>query len=171
VHVLVVVASKHGATLTYATAIAATFERHGIEVTLSDTPDEVRDLGLYDAVVLGSAVYVGRWQPSARSFASRLREQLEVRPTWLFSSGPVGDPPLPIEDPVDVADVLAITGARAHRTFPGAIAIRKLSRAERLLVRMRRVPERDDRDLSAATTWADELVAALVGGAEHHPAG
>jgi hypothetical protein len=38
---------------------------------------------------LGSAVYLGRWLPSARWVARRFEAQLRERPVWLFSSGPV----------------------------------------------------------------------------------
>jgi menaquinone-dependent protoporphyrinogen oxidase len=162
VHVLVAVASKHGATRSYATTIADTLQRRGYDITLTDDPDSVRDVTPFDAVVLGSAIYAGRWQPSAKSFASRLREDLERRPTWLFSSGPVGDPPLPAEDPVDAAEVVAITGAREHRIFPGQVEVQRLGRGERMIVKLLRVPERDDRDLSGAEAWAEHLADTLA---------
>jgi menaquinone-dependent protoporphyrinogen oxidase len=66
-------------------------------------------------VVLGSAVYAGHWLKPARDLVARCGPALAARPVWLFSSGPVGDPPKPEEDPVDVAEVLAATSAREHR--------------------------------------------------------
>jgi menaquinone-dependent protoporphyrinogen oxidase len=40
----------------------------------------------------------------------RLGGTLAERPVWLFSSGPVGDPPKPQEDPVGVREILTATG-------------------------------------------------------------
>jgi menaquinone-dependent protoporphyrinogen oxidase len=65
--VLVTAASKHGATLGIAEAIARVLDEHGVSADLVDI-DEVSDLGRYEAVVLGSAVYMGQWLKQARRF-------------------------------------------------------------------------------------------------------
>lgn len=65
-------------------------------------------VGGYDAVVLGSAVYVGRWLEPARELVDAHAEELAARPTWLFSSGPIGDPPKPeADDAVQIAEIAA----------------------------------------------------------------
>jgi menaquinone-dependent protoporphyrinogen oxidase len=46
----------------------------------------------YDAVILGSAVYVGHWLEAAQRFVEKHRADLVARPVWLFASGPVGVP-------------------------------------------------------------------------------
>ena len=56
--ILVTAASAHGATQEIAEAIAAALRRRGLDVALL-TPDDVHDVEMYDAVVLGSAVYAG----------------------------------------------------------------------------------------------------------------
>lgn len=159
--VLVAVASKHGATAGMATAIGDQLVARGLTVEVTEDPEGVRDLDGYDAVVLGSAVYAGRWLAPAREFGSRLREELERRPVWLFSSGPVGDPPKPEEDPADTAELLAVTGAREHRTFAGAVDRSRLNLGERAIVAALRVPNRDDRDWGAITAWADTIATEL----------
>jgi hypothetical protein len=58
---------------------------------------------------------------SAKDFAERRAAELAARPVWLFSSGPIGDPPKPVEDPADVGPLLAATGAREHRVFAGRL--------------------------------------------------
>jgi menaquinone-dependent protoporphyrinogen IX oxidase len=60
--------------------------------------EQVREVDGYDAVVLGSAVYAGHWLKPAREPVGRLGTFLADRPVWLFSSGPVGDPPKPEGD-------------------------------------------------------------------------
>lgn len=53
---------------------------------------QVSDLGCFEAVVLGRAVYMGHWLEPARNFVECFGSDLAERQTWLFSSGPVGDP-------------------------------------------------------------------------------
>ena len=53
---------------------------------------DVGALGGYDAVVLGSAVYMKRWRGDAKHFLRDHAEELSRIPFWVFSSGPVGDP-------------------------------------------------------------------------------
>jgi menaquinone-dependent protoporphyrinogen oxidase len=55
----------------------------------------------------------------ARDLVERSRGALPDRPVWLFSSGPVGDPPKPEEDPVDVTEIINISRARGHRVALG----------------------------------------------------
>ncbi len=66
----------------------------GFEVTVIP-PEEAGSIEDYDAVVLGSAVYMGKWMKPATELVDRSGEALAARPVWLFSSGPVGDPPKP----------------------------------------------------------------------------
>src|SRR4051812_18608293 len=86
---LVAYASKHGATAEIAAAVADELRRDFV-VDLVQA-GEVTDLSPYAGVVLGSAVYMKRWQPSARHLLRRLQHDLGERPLWIFSSGPVGD--------------------------------------------------------------------------------
>jgi menaquinone-dependent protoporphyrinogen oxidase len=84
---------------------------------------------------------------------------------WLFSSGPVGDdPPKPDEDPVDVADLLAATGAREHRIFAGKLVRKQLSFPEREIVSALRVPEGDFRDWTEIRQWAAGIADAMGAG-------
>ena len=106
---------------------------HGLEATVLP-PEQVKGVDGYDAVVVGSAVYAGHWLKPARELLERHSAALANRPVWLFSSGPVGDPPKPEEDPVDVADLLAATGAREHRIFAGKLVRKQLSFPERAIV-------------------------------------
>src|SRR5262245_10339488 len=76
--VLVAYASRHGATKGIAERIAAVLERRGLEVDA------------YDAFVVGSAAYMGRWLEPARAFVTLHRDLLAAHPLWLFSSGPIG---------------------------------------------------------------------------------
>ena len=92
--VLVTAASRHGSTADIAAAIVRVLHLRGLAADLVE-PAEVKDLSEYDAVVLGSAVYAGRWMGPATDLVARCQSQLAGRPVWLFSSGPVGNPAEP----------------------------------------------------------------------------
>lgn len=159
--VLVTAASKHGATREIAEAICDRLVAAGLHGWVAD-PDNVDTLDSADAVVLGSGVYAGHWLEPAKSLVERFEYSLRERPVWLFSSGPVGDPPMPRETAVDVGDIARATGARTHEVFAGRIDKGLLGFGERALVRALRVPEGDYRDWDAITRWADEIAAALA---------
>jgi menaquinone-dependent protoporphyrinogen oxidase len=80
----------------------------------------------------------------------------------MFSSGPVGDPPKPSEDPVDVAALVAATGAREHRVFAGHVNKDQLGFSERAMVRTFRAAVGDFRDWEAIKDWAREIDAGLT---------
>lgn len=164
--VLVSAASRHGATAEIAQRIGATLGRSlreaHVDATVEVRPaEEVTSLDGYDAVVLGSAVYMGRWLEPAR----RLVETYPPGPTgqrvWLFSSGPLGDPPRPEEQASDVVPAIAATGARDHRTFTGKLDRHRLGLGEKTVVVAMRVPDGDFRDWAAVDGWAGEIAAAL----------
>jgi menaquinone-dependent protoporphyrinogen oxidase len=161
--VLVTAATKYGATAEIAQAIADTLGDRGLEPTVLP-PDQVEGVDGYEAVVLGSAVYAGHWLKPARELAERCAGALAGRPVWVFSSGPVGDPPKPEEDPVDVAELMEATGAREHRVFAGKLVRRQLSFPERAIVSALRVPEGDFRDWDEITRWAAGIASALQAG-------
>ena len=96
--VLVAFASKHGSTETIAHHIAEVLAGEGLGVEVRPAGSDL-DVGTYDAVILGSAVYTGRWRKAAISMAKTHGAALRAMPTWLFSVGPLGDPPEPSEDP------------------------------------------------------------------------
>ena len=153
-------ASRHGATDEIAAVIGDALRRAGLRVTVS-SPDRVATLDGCDAVILGSAVYIGRWLEPARRFIERHQAALACRPVWLFSSGPIGDPPRPQEDPAEVGALLAATRARAHRVFPGKLDRRALGGGEKLVASAVRAPEGDYRPWPEIDAWAESIARAL----------
>ena len=160
-NVLVAVASKHGATHEIAAAIGRRLRERGVAVEVRDV-DDVGDLEGFDACVLGSAVYVGHWLAPARHFADANADALSAIPTWLFSSGPLGDPLKPDDEhAVDVAEIVAATSAREHRLFAGALDRGTLGFAERAVVTAVRAADGDYRNWAEIDAWADEIAAVL----------
>lgn len=158
--ILVTVASRHGATAEIAEAIGDRLREHGLAVVVTGALS-VTGVTAFDAVVLGSAVYAGHWLDDAKDLVTRFEDELADRPVWLFSSGPVGDPPRPEEDAVEVADLVAATHAIEHRVFAGAIDRDALGFVERAVIRALRAPTGDFRDFDAIRAWADQIATAL----------
>lgn len=158
--ILVTAASRHGSTTEIADAIAETLERAGMEVVVR-RPEEVGHLGGYDAVVLGSAVYAGRWLKPAKDLVERTSTRMRTMPVWLFSTGPVGEPLRPDELPADVGPMLAQSGAREHRLFGGRLDRRQLGLPERAMVRMVGAADGDHRPWDEIEAWAREIASVL----------
>jgi menaquinone-dependent protoporphyrinogen oxidase len=158
--ILVIVASRHGSTAEIAEAIARTLADDGraLGITASVVPaDRTLAPGTFDAVVLGSAVYAGRWLESAREYATTHAEALRARPVWLFSSGPIGEPPFPPDEPHDAGTIIQLTGAREHRVFAGRLEKERLSFGERAMVTAMRAPLGDFREWDVIRNWAREI--------------
>jgi menaquinone-dependent protoporphyrinogen oxidase len=164
--VLVVVATKHGATRGIAEAVVGDLAEStagremGLTAVLQEAEHAPGPAG-FDAVLVGSAVYVGRWREPARDWVSAHAAALRERPVWLFSSGPIGAPPFPPDEPHDVHPLAQLIGARGHRVFPGRLDRDLLSVGERAMVTAMRAPLGDFRDWDAVRAWAVEIAAAL----------
>lgn len=174
--VLVAYASRHGATRGIAERIAERLRADGLDADLRPV-SEVRDASRYDAFIVGGAAYMFHWLKDATTFVRRNRTLLAGRPTWLFSSGPVGT------DTVDKEgrDVLEVTvpkefpGLRdaihpqGEKVFfgawdPAAKPIGAMERIVRLMPAARSsMPVGDFRDWDAIDAWADEIALELAG--------
>ena len=122
IRVLVSYGSRNGATAELAGWLADELRDHRCIVRIH-AADSVSDIASYDAIVLGGAVYFGRWHRACRDFIRRHRGVLVARPVWLFSSGPL-EPLTEATEPLPTAYVRAVLRglpARGHRTFGGRL--------------------------------------------------
>src|SRR6185503_15041081 len=102
--------------------------------------------------VLGSAVYLDRWTTEARQFVDLHREGIAGRPTWLFSSGPIGQD-IGVER-FDASELVEKTRARDHHLFGGRLRKRSLRLGERAIAGLLGAQDGDHREWAAATAWA-----------------
>lgn len=163
--VLVAYASKHGATAEIAEKIAQAIRQAGLGADALST-ERVSDLNPYQAVILGSGVYMGRWRKGAAQFLRANEKALAERPVWLFSSGPTeeGDPAellegwrlpkslQPIADRIQVRDVAV---------FHGNLDTAKLNFFERWIISKVKASIGDFRDWEAIAAWATAIADAL----------
>lgn len=184
--VLVVYASRHGATRGIAERIGEVLRTEGLEADVA-TADQVAGVGTADAVVVGSAIYMGSWLKDAIDFINRNEVTLAEVPLWLFSSGPipgsskdkgpgtdaVTDALGPEEGPGSggrkkIAEITAATYPKDHRVFLGAFDPNDPPKAlsERLVRMMPAaksiLPSGDFRDWDAIEAWAHEIAATLA---------
>lgn len=158
--VLVCAATKYGATGEIADVVADVLAEKGLEVTVIP-PGQAGAIEQLDAVVLGSALYMGQWMKPARELVDRSAAALAARPVWLFSSGPVGEPAKPAENPVDVSKILQSTKARDHRIFTGRLVRKHLTFPDRAMASAIRAAEGDFRNWAEIRAWAAGIASAL----------
>ena len=162
-HVLIVVESRHGATREIADSLARRLVTEGVGVVVS-SPDDVDDIGHADAVVIGSAVYLGKWLKPAVAFVDRNEAALATRPVWLFSSGPLEENPSGDDGLQDgfVAELTARTNARAHHVFAGRLDRALLGPIESVVAMAVHAPSGDYRDWADVDGWAAAIAAAVA---------
>ena len=166
--VLVTYASKHGGTAEIAAAIGEELRRMGINVEVHPV-DEVEDVGRFDAILLGSALYYFHWQRSALRFGRKHAEELRHRAVWLFDSGPLdlsaegGDTP-----PAKAADELAkLLHARGRVAFGGRLLPEQAGYFTRKLMEGGKAGHYGDyRNLPKARTWARKVGEELLARAQ-----
>jgi menaquinone-dependent protoporphyrinogen oxidase len=121
--ILVAYGSKRGGTGGLAHMVADALREEGFSVEVAPART-VRAVGDYEAVVVGGALYAGRWHKDARRLVRRQVHDLRRRPVYLFSSGPLDDSATRVDIPPvkGVKKLMGDIGARGHVTFGGRLA-------------------------------------------------
>ena len=170
--ILIAYASKHGATGGIAERLGHRLSERGHHIEVVPVWS-TGDLGGFDAYVVGSATYLGRWRREATDWVRRHQPLLADHPVFLFSSGPLGTERTdaqgrdlrPLSEPRDMPELVAAVHPRDHHVFFGRLDPDALSRPERLVRRTpagrELLPEGDFRDWEAIRSWAGELPAVL----------
>lgn len=163
--ILVTYASKYGATAEIAERIGQELRAAGLHVDVLPVK-QVADPAMYHAVVLGSAVYIGRWRKEAASFLKDHERALSERPVWLFSSGPsgAGDPAdllkgwrfppalQPIADRIQPRDIAV---------FHGNVDRDRMSLIHKWMINKVKAPMGDFRNWDMIASWARGVAEAL----------
>jgi menaquinone-dependent protoporphyrinogen oxidase len=174
--VLVAYATHSGSTAEIAERVAQRLHAAGHHPDLGPVTT-FSAMPTHDAFVIGSAVYLGRWQKEALTFVERNRPVLATGPTWLFSSGPLGAERTDTDGrDIRVGALLAgqidalieAVQPRDHRVFFGALDPDRIGLGPRL---MRLTPagrkllqEGDFRDWAEIEAWADSIARELSAG-------
>ncbi|MEV6291429.1 flavodoxin domain-containing protein [Streptomyces sp. NPDC051896] len=159
--VLVAYATTNGSTAQIAEAVAQVLCREGLTAE-AQPARSVASIEMYDAVVVGGALYAGRWHKDARGFVRRHRRALAERPLWFFSSGPLdasaSERNIP---PVSgVRRAMDRLGVREHVTFGGCLEQGARGRVARMILRNGKGG--DFRDFPAIEAWAQRVAEELT---------
>ncbi|HEY5488728.1 MAG TPA: flavodoxin domain-containing protein [Candidatus Limnocylindrales bacterium] len=157
---LVAVASKHGSTMEIGERIAAILRESKVDVEVQSIV-QMKSIAGYDAAIIGSGVYMGRWLGDARDFVDEHVSELSRMPVWMFSSGPITDK----VDPGDAADGIRLLEAahgREHRLFAGRLQKESLGLMERTIVRMVHPVYGDYRPWAEIDEWAKSIAGELT---------
>jgi menaquinone-dependent protoporphyrinogen oxidase len=162
--ILIAYASKHGATAEIAEKIGDVLRQEGLQVDVLPV-GRVGNAGDYQAVVLGSAVYLGRWRKEAAAFLTANEGTLATRPVWLFSSGPTqeGGAFLKGKDfPAALQAAADHIGLRSTVVFWGSVDMGKLNFLEKTAMRNSKTPVGDFRDWAEIEAWARGIARELA---------
>ncbi|MGI9595605.1 MAG: flavodoxin domain-containing protein [Acidimicrobiales bacterium] len=159
---MVVPASKYGGTAEIGRAMAKTLRERGIDVDVSQ-PELMFDLSPYAAHIIGSALYMGGWLDRATDFVDEYQDALRLKPTWLFSSGPLGEarPEIPVS-PDAIDRLMTSTEAKDHRLFSGRLDVDRLSRTERFITKWVGAKSGDFREWDEIEAWVESIADELI---------
>ncbi|MCB0804912.1 MAG: flavodoxin domain-containing protein [Bacteroidales bacterium] len=163
--VLIVFASKYGATREIAEEIGECLEEVDLEVEIISV-EQVTGVDRYRAVVIGSAVYLGRWRRRVKHFLTENEEILSRKPVWIFSSGPTGtgQPEVLLKGwkvPVNMKKVVKNINPVDVMVFHGKIDLIELNMFERLAINKMRIPSGDYRNVESIREWANSIISYL----------
>jgi menaquinone-dependent protoporphyrinogen oxidase len=163
--VLVGYVSRRGATRGVAERIAERLREDGLAVHLVALSGN-EDATAYQAVVLGSPVYAGRWGPELVHLLRRCAQALRERPVWTFTVGRLDGQGgllrlLRWPDATDLADLHRLVPVQGHRFLSGVLDPARLTLVERALFRAVGGRYGDPGDRAAVDAWADEIARAL----------
>jgi menaquinone-dependent protoporphyrinogen oxidase len=162
--ILVVYAPKAGSTAEVAEAVGQELREAGADVDVRRAED-IKDISLYKAVILGSAIRMGQWVSEATKFAEENRETLSQVPVAYFvvcltmqedneenrrTVKAYLDPAREAVEPVDIG------------LFASVIDYNKLSFGARTMAKAMKVSEGDWRDWEAIRAWARQVHSRLM---------
>ncbi|MDD1674254.1 MAG: flavodoxin domain-containing protein [Methanomicrobiales archaeon] len=161
--ILIAYASRSGSTAEIAQAIGKELESIGMNISVSEIR-EISSIRGYDAVVIGTPVYMGKPEKTSVQFAACNQEQLQQLPVAVFAVGmaPVDTKVGSVEGVIrNLQASFAALQPVATTLFAGRLDPARMSLLDRTMTRLMRVQTGDFRDWAAIRAWAQSLPALL----------
>ena len=164
--ILIAYGTRTGTAEEVSGTIANVLADHGAEVKVLPARD-VKDVDGYDAVVLGTAVRVGRLMPEVVRLAKANRERLSGVPVALFLVCRT------MREDTDetrqrasefLAPLRELVTPVSEGLFGGAVRPKRTGLIARLALRLVKAPKGDFRNWDAIRAWATDVAPKLAGG-------
>ena len=162
--ILVAYGTRYGSTREVAETVAATLGEQGVDTDVKQAR-EVRSLDGYDAVVLGTPLYMGTLHKDIRALLEKNQVALEHTPFALFALGPIK-----ADDGLDGSRAqlinalakLPVPTPASTAVFVGSYDPARLGFKDKLLTALpasplHGEPAHDDRDCGAIRSWARDV--------------
>jgi menaquinone-dependent protoporphyrinogen oxidase len=158
--ILIAYATKHESTHEVADAVAGRLRELGHEVDVRPAA-EVGTVDAYGAVVVGGALYAGRWHRDARRFLAKHRAELSRLPVAVFAMGPLTLEPSQVDGSRKQLDHAL---AKERELQPVSVTIfGGVIDPAKLRFPFTRMKTSDARDWTAIRSWADDLARRFAG--------
>jgi menaquinone-dependent protoporphyrinogen oxidase len=157
--ILVAYATRCGSTIEVAQAIAQIISQQGVVVDVLPVKQITGAAALqgYQAVIVGSAIRIGKWLPEAHDFVKTNQRALSKIPLAYFTvcMTLATDTPESRQKASEfVEPVRAILQPQAEAIFAGKFDPKHVSLIERLMCQAKGVPQGDFRNWDAIGNWA-----------------
>jgi len=167
-NIAIVYETKYGSTKEIAERIKVDLESNAIVVDLKK-PTETICWEQYDAFILGSGIYAGKWLPKIEKLIKSRTEELSEKKVWFFSNGPTGDNPIEetIKEwkfPAYMASFLSAIKPQDVVVFKGKMELEKMNFLERFIITKMKAPVGDFRNWEEIESWTQKITSTLQTG-------
>lgn len=158
--ILIAYATRAGSTAEIAAALGESLRQRGYAVQVKPV-EKTADVAGYSAVLLGSAIRMGRWLPEAVDFVQTHRLALQTLPVALFTVHMLNS----------ADDAASVTARHAYLEtvrpllpgaeevyFTGLMDFSRLSFLDRLIAKLVKSVESDQRDWERIRGWTPQVL-------------
>lgn len=165
--ILIAYASRCGSTGGVADTVGQVLHASGASVDVR-LLKKVKDISPYQAIIVGSAIRMGKWLPEAADFVKKHKEALSKLPVAFFVVCLTMKDDTP-ENRNTVLNYLKPVHQEAPQVIPvdtglfaGAVDFKKLSFVYRIVLKSMDIVEGDYRNWEAVKNWAGEVSRKII---------
>jgi menaquinone-dependent protoporphyrinogen oxidase len=162
--VLVAFATNYGSTYRISDLIAAVLSAEGFKVDLKFVDNDTIDLSKYDAVILGSNIYIEKWNTKATAFLDKYKTELATKKVAYYCVCMILGMDLGGKEKQYAANYLKLISdgypeivPKASTAFAGAVDYRILKPKDWLLLHSMFAQPGNWTDYGEVVLWAYEL--------------
>lgn len=158
--IAIIYSSKTGSTLEIVQFMKTVLEKKNAIVEIKKASDSIQ-LKSYQAIMIGSPIYMGRWNKEATSFIEKNQAELKNMPIAYFSVGMSFDK----KDAKSLEQIekylekeRSLVKPLSEGRFMGRMDFSKLNFFQRMISKMVGAKEEDKRNWKAIQLWSEEFL-------------